>query len=168
MSQSTHYTAKDIERYHSGQLSAAEMHALEKAALDDPFLADALEGYSYTKTAETDQSVLQQKLQLRIEKENTKKRLFYIGNNWMKIAALFILFAGGGWLVFQTFSKSNKNDIAATETLDRKSPSVVTTTSPDSATNFSDSPGNGQTLTFKENTPQTQSKTTEVTVNKSS
>jgi len=30
------------------------MHALEKAALDDPFLADALEGYLYTTTASDD------------------------------------------------------------------------------------------------------------------
>lgn len=34
----------DIARYLSGQMSAAEMHALEKKALDDPFLADALTG----------------------------------------------------------------------------------------------------------------------------
>ena len=40
------FTASDIEKYHKGQLSAKERHDLEKAALDDPFLADALEGYS--------------------------------------------------------------------------------------------------------------------------
>jgi TonB family protein len=34
----------DIARYLSGRMSAAEMHALEKKALDDPFLADALSG----------------------------------------------------------------------------------------------------------------------------
>jgi len=34
----------DIARYLSGQMSASEMHALEKKALDDPFLADALAG----------------------------------------------------------------------------------------------------------------------------
>jgi TonB family protein len=34
----------DIEQYHSGKLSPAEMHALEKKALTDPFLAEALEG----------------------------------------------------------------------------------------------------------------------------
>ncbi len=40
-----HYSAADIQRYLQGKMSAAEMHAIEKAALDDPFLADALEGY---------------------------------------------------------------------------------------------------------------------------
>ncbi len=39
------YTAKDIEQYLAGSMSNAEMHAIEKAALDDPLLADAIEGY---------------------------------------------------------------------------------------------------------------------------
>lgn len=34
----------DIQRYLKGEMSAAEMHALEKKALEDPFLAEALEG----------------------------------------------------------------------------------------------------------------------------
>ena len=34
----------DIEKYRKGELTSAEMHALEKKALSDPFLADALEG----------------------------------------------------------------------------------------------------------------------------
>ena len=40
------FTAADIERYHQGLMSSKERHALEKAALEDPFLADALEGYA--------------------------------------------------------------------------------------------------------------------------
>ncbi len=39
------YTAVDIQKYFAQQLSTAEMYALEKAALDDPFLAEAMEGY---------------------------------------------------------------------------------------------------------------------------
>jgi hypothetical protein len=37
------YTAADIEKYWKGNLSSAEMHAMEKAAMDDPFLADGRE-----------------------------------------------------------------------------------------------------------------------------
>ena len=66
------YTAKDIERYHSGELSPVEMHAMEKAALDDPFLSDALEGYAFTQTASSDLSTLQQRLENRIQKEKKK------------------------------------------------------------------------------------------------
>src|SRR5688572_10091572 len=36
--------ANDIERYLKGEMTPAEMHALEKAALKDPFLSVALEG----------------------------------------------------------------------------------------------------------------------------
>ena len=32
------YTFEDIQRYLQGKMSAAEMHAMEKAALQDPFL----------------------------------------------------------------------------------------------------------------------------------
>ena len=39
------YTFIDIQQYLSGSMTAAEMHAMEKAALQDPFLADAIEGY---------------------------------------------------------------------------------------------------------------------------
>jgi TonB family protein len=42
----------DIERYLRGDMTPAEMHALEKKALQDPFLADALEGASQVSPAE--------------------------------------------------------------------------------------------------------------------
>lgn len=42
----------NIERYLRGDMTPAEMHALEKKALDDPFLADALEGASGLSPAE--------------------------------------------------------------------------------------------------------------------
>jgi hypothetical protein len=57
------YTAADIEKYHRGLLSPAEMNELEKAALDDPFLADALEGYGATMVnVSSDLSELEKKI----------------------------------------------------------------------------------------------------------
>ena len=47
---SQQYSASDIQRYLKGQMSAEEMHAMETAALDDPFLADAIEGYEAALT----------------------------------------------------------------------------------------------------------------------
>jgi len=38
------YTAEDIQQYFAGKLTPAAMHAMEKAALDDPFLEGAMEG----------------------------------------------------------------------------------------------------------------------------
>ena len=40
------FTAADIRRYIDGRMSPAERNELERAALSDPFLEDALEGYA--------------------------------------------------------------------------------------------------------------------------
>lgn len=44
------YSASDLQRYLKGEMSAREMHNLEMAALEDPFLADALEGFEKQAT----------------------------------------------------------------------------------------------------------------------
>jgi hypothetical protein len=107
MSQDHKYSAADFERYHSGQMSEAEMHALEKAALKDSFLADALEGYAYTVTAKEDINELKQKLFAKREKKNVFA-IMAKQNKWMRIAALFILIAGIGYLAYQL--NFNKRD----------------------------------------------------------
>lgn len=84
------YTLADIEKYLQGRLTPAEMHALEKAALSDPFLTDAIEGFrlSDMKAATSDLADLQE----RILQEPQKKRII----PWIRIAAMFILLAGAG------------------------------------------------------------------------
>lgn len=47
----TIYSASDLQRYLKGEMSALEMHHLEMAALEDPFLADALEGFEKRGTS---------------------------------------------------------------------------------------------------------------------
>lgn len=111
MSSAGTYTAEDIERYHRGEMSAAERHLLEKAALDDPMLADALEGYTYTATPKADLTQLQNRLQQRLKSD--KKNRSVPMQSWLRIAALFVLLAGGGWLVFLTLS-TKENSIATT------------------------------------------------------
>jgi hypothetical protein len=56
------FTADDIIRYHSGKMPEREMHAMEKAALEDPFLADALEGYPNTLTPTQDLADIRERL----------------------------------------------------------------------------------------------------------
>ena len=149
MSEQKSYTAKDIERYHRGGMSAAEMHLLEKAALDDPVLADMLEGYAFTATPSADLQSLQKRLQHRIKEERKGGGAFF-RQPWLQIAALFVLIAGGGWLVFQTLrpnyhplAKNNKSDSttkSANETrLQTDSSSVVMQATPLSP--LADSPG---------------------------
>ncbi|HEY0356515.1 MAG TPA: energy transducer TonB [Flavisolibacter sp.] len=98
------YTAADIERYHSGQMPAAEMHALEKAAMDDPFLSDAIEGYALTSTPSEDL----QKIQKRLEQKTGNRKVIAMYNyNWLKIAAVLLVVAGGGWLAFSLVRPSD-------------------------------------------------------------
>ena len=63
------YSAADMEKYWKGQLTPAEMYAMEKAAMDDPFLADAMEGYKNISSTD-DISLLKQKLDERTEGES--------------------------------------------------------------------------------------------------
>jgi hypothetical protein len=105
------YTAADFERYYSGQMPEAEMHALEKAALEDPFLADALEGYNYTQTPVKDIAELNEKL----FKKKKRNQIFFLQNKvWLRVAASIILFAGIGYMIYELNSPKKflaKNDI---------------------------------------------------------
>ena len=103
------FTAADIERYHNGTMPAAERHALEKAALDDPFLADALEGYALTSTPVADIAAIKE----RLEEKHKRKiiPLFSKNYKWLQIAALFLLLAGSGWFLYKA-DFFNKKEIA--------------------------------------------------------
>ena len=88
------YSAEDIRRYWNNEMSSAEMHALEKAAMDDPFLADALEGYSkLQKDPSDDMGILQKRLAARSSGAAVvpMKR-----NNWWMAAAVLLLLVGLG------------------------------------------------------------------------
>jgi TonB family protein len=88
------YSREDLLRYISGQMPAAEMHALEKAALEDPFLADALDGLQQEKAEEIkkDFAELDQRLASRVD----SKVIPMPKTNWWRvaIAAALIGFMG--------------------------------------------------------------------------
>ncbi|MEO7309168.1 MAG: TonB family protein [Chitinophagaceae bacterium] len=98
------YTSEDLLRYARGQMSPQQMHALEKAALEDVFLAEALDGYmeanSYTQTVP---GLLEEKLasfKLRISapqpKEEQPKVVPIWRQKWLQyaVAASVVLVAG--------------------------------------------------------------------------
>ena len=68
-----------------------EMHALEKAALEDPFLADALEGYTYTSSFKNDVAELRERLNEKRKKKNGFSISSFAQSGWWRIAALFSL-----------------------------------------------------------------------------
>jgi len=124
------YTAADIEKYWKGTLSAAEMHAMEKAAMDDPFLADALEGYKNIDLADAGLDSLKDRLDKRVGAVvpilNLKRKRF----TWVRAAAAIIIIVGVGLLVQQlVFKNRNENSIAILEK-EKKRPESITNNDP--------------------------------------
>ena len=123
------FTAADIEKYWNDKLSPAEMHEMEKAAMDDPFLADALEGYQYSANADEELRMLRRKFDDQV---NTTAPVIPIPHKkyaWLKIAASIIVLAGAGLLVRQLALKNkNANPIAKTEKAKENKPTGITKT----------------------------------------
>jgi TonB family protein len=104
----------DIEKYLSGKLTAAEMHALEKKALTDPFLADALEGGESIRADEwsADLIDIRKALDQRIEKEERHISPW----TWaMRIAAGLLFLAISTYLIISLTSEKPKSDLALNE-----------------------------------------------------
>jgi hypothetical protein len=106
------FSASDIEKYWKGLLPSATMHAMEKAAMDDPFLADAMEGYR-TKVMHKKEAVAPdfQELSIRLKERVEKDKIIAMPrtrNNWWRVAAAAVVLIGGSVLAFQFFNTSNK------------------------------------------------------------
>jgi outer membrane biosynthesis protein TonB len=85
------YNAHDIERYLNRQMNAAEMHTFEEAMMDDPMLADAVDGYQSIvgkRSVETDLSVIKERLSPK--KENGKLITGFF-RPWMRMAAAVVI-----------------------------------------------------------------------------
>jgi CarboxypepD_reg-like domain len=147
------YTASDFERYHAGIMPPNEMHQLEKAALEDPFLEDALEGYALSTDAGNEMSEIKNRLDEKLERKKTVFLIQFLRGRWWQIAALFILTGVAGYLLFTGRTSNNGN------LKERKSdralvlPQVTT----DSATVFKDTSAQGD-VAFQKPTPSRQFK----------
>ncbi|MFB9842018.1 carboxypeptidase-like regulatory domain-containing protein [Mucilaginibacter ginsenosidivorans] len=96
-----------IRKYLDGQLDARAMHQLERGALDDPFLADALEGY---EAAGRDQKNNMAELEQRLQDRTDKK----VRPMWIPLwaaASVLIIIGVGIWLATKD-EPAKKNVIA--------------------------------------------------------
>lgn len=128
MNKTKNYTAADFARYHEGTMPAAEMHALENAALEDPFLGDALEGYAFTSSPSADADALRERLNVL----SADKKIFFLSPKagWWRIAALLVIIAGAGVLFFTVNNKISKNNGLAQNETNTPVASVVSDTAP--------------------------------------
>jgi outer membrane biosynthesis protein TonB len=110
------YSAEDIQQYLSGKLTPLQMNAIEKAALDDPFLAEAMEGYEGMPAGEWETALTAAKQQFA-EKEAGAKIIVLPGrkNNWLKIAAAVLLIGGTAAMAYYIFNKKEAPQIAKIE-----------------------------------------------------
>lgn len=111
---SKQWGADDFRRYYDGSMPQQEMNALEKAALDDPFLDDALQGYAYTKTPMEDIAALKQRLQ---QNDNKTRVLWYRQKPvilFSRVAAVLLLFAGITMVISRKNNTINKQAELAT------------------------------------------------------
>lgn len=108
------YSSSDFERYHSGKMTSTEMHEIERLSLEDPFLADALEGFQFTTNATRDIAELNRKIKTKTYK---RRKGFIINANsgWLRIAALLVLVAGGSLIFYMISSTHNSGKVVSSE-----------------------------------------------------
>ena len=103
------YTAKDFERYHNGTMSDKERHALEKAALEDAFLSDALDGYAFTSTPKEDIDDLKERLAKRTKQRAPVVSMRTESYKWLSVAAILVVVSGAG--LFFYLNQSQKENV---------------------------------------------------------
>jgi outer membrane biosynthesis protein TonB len=115
------YNTDDIKKYIEGKMSPQEMHALEKAALEDEFLADALHGmqlYAQEKGFETfahDIRDLKARMGSRLKSGKHSGVLVMRGLWWKVAAVLFVIITGIAIIFFVGESNRTEKDIAQKE-----------------------------------------------------
>ncbi len=109
------YQLTRIHNYVMGLMSKEEMYEMEREALNDPFLQDAIDGYKLQQGVDSHQlSILQQRLAKKIEaKAEDKKRRFY---NWQRLtvgmAAAVLFLVASSLILFKyiTHQKTERNN----------------------------------------------------------
>ncbi|GGC27622.1 hypothetical protein GCM10011386_19540 [Parapedobacter defluvii] len=77
-----------IQQYLSGELSSDEMYKLEREALDDPLLQDAIDGYRMQQNVSHRRlSLLQKRLAARIADQVKERDAFFFGWQRLGVAA---------------------------------------------------------------------------------
>jgi len=146
-----YYTAADIQRYLSGNMTAEEMYSLEKAALDDPLLAEAMEGYETAPAGwEAQLADLQQQFE---QKTKTIAPVVAMKPTppfrWWKVAAAVLILVTGGTLIYQALvpsGKSNSPAIADIKTEQRNTPTIPSDQAPTIASADPANPSSPKTI----------------------
>lgn len=122
---SHHYDILYIQQYLDGKLSPEQMHDLERAALDDELLQDAIDGYRSTSSVDHRQlSLLQKRFAARIETHLENKNTNYFTWQRLTIASLagllFIVIAVLFWMMQNPDRSTQANSQASVLSIQEK------------------------------------------------
>ncbi|MFZ4261882.1 hypothetical protein ACFRAE_07555 [Sphingobacterium sp. HJSM2_6] len=101
------YQLSRIHNYVMGLMTKEEMYDMEREALNDPFLQDAIDGYRMQNGVDTNKlSLLQQRLATKLQhKEQEKKQRFY---SWQRLtvamAAAVLFLVACSLILFNYFN----------------------------------------------------------------
>jgi len=103
-----------LEDYLDGKLDAKAMHFVERQALEDPFVAEALEGLKQSPKRKQTLSILQKQLYDRVAEKPIKRKLWGITTQRLSIAATAtVAFIAVSILFFMRETNRRNTEIAA-------------------------------------------------------
>lgn len=111
------YTFEDIRRYREGRMTKEEMHAFERASMEDPFLSDALEGFMEADMNTSAAHLQNIKEKISNKEEEGAKVVAMPQRNFKmwRVAAALLLTAGAALLIYRTMTSSvDENGVAKT------------------------------------------------------
>jgi TonB family protein len=99
-----------LDKLKTGNLTSFERDELYQLAINDPFLKDAIEGYNLFP--EIDHQANIDKLKSKVISHQSEKK-HPITQFWLKAAAVALIIAFGGWLLWGNLSQQDKTKFAA-------------------------------------------------------
>lgn len=116
MAETPTYSHHDIARYLQRRMSPQEMHAFEKALMDDPLLADALEGFSASDAALAQAHLSEIEQRIAGKRERTKViPLFIKKSTWWKAAAVVLVVITGSIISYSLLQQKETQGKIAQE-----------------------------------------------------
>jgi hypothetical protein len=117
-----------IRKYLNGELNVRAMHELERRAQDDPFLADALEGF---EQADSDQQANLDDLSARLNQRIAQKERRVIPWGPLSIAASILIVIGAGiWFMSRNQQPEKTARLAQEVKVEKKEQPVISSPSP--------------------------------------
>ncbi len=119
------YSYEEIQRYLQHKMDAKEMYAFERAMMDDPFLADAIEGYKKSNEAVAASHLTEIEKQLTGDKQKAKVvALQAQATGWWKIAAIILLIVTGAAISYSLLNTSGVDDSSTRQIAQKESQEI--------------------------------------------